>query len=350
MGVWYCTRESVKVAVDITDSARANAQIDRIIEDVSRTMERMTLRRVLYPRIETQRWDWPDPDRPTPWRLWLGGRSELAEAPSAITSGGIAIDPGNVILYPTYGPPYTRLELDRSSAASFTSAGTPQNAIVITGLFAGAPIDERAVGAIAEDLDTTETAVDVASVASIGIGSLLRCDDERMIVTGSAALDTGVNLNANVIAEKRVTTIPLSTTTNAPRVGEMIAIDAERMMVTDVIGSNAFVSRGYDGTVLAAHTSGADIHAYRTLTVERGVLGTTAAAHTSAAPLLRWMPGPAEGLAIAETLNQLEQERSAYARVIGVGENQREARGAGLHQKRKDVQKAIGRRVRMGAV
>lgn len=350
MEPWYCLRETVKLSVDIRDSARANAQIDRIIADVSRTIDKSLCRRVFYPRIETQKFDWPEDEGTPPWRRWLGGRSEIAELTS-VSSGGVSIPTSAVILYPTYGPPYTRLELDRSSSASFSGAGTAQNAITVTAVFAGAPITEVTVATIAEDLDDSEPAVDVDGTAQLGVGALLRIGTERMMVTATSALDTGVNLGANITNQANAVTVPLSTTTNAPRVGEIIAIDAERMLVTDVIGINAFVQRAYDGTVIAAHTSGADIYACRTLTVQRGAVGTTATTHTSGAAVLRWLPpAPVEGLAVAETLNQLEQERSAYARVIGAGENQREARGAGLKDKRAEVRKAYGRRVRMGAV
>lgn len=349
MGVPYCLRDSVKLAVDVKDSARANAQIDRIIADVSTVIEKALCRRVFYPRVETQTFDWPDPDRPTPWRLWLGGRSELISV-SAVSAGGVSIPTSAVKLYPTYGPPYTRLELDQSSTASFSTAGTYQQAITITGVF-GYTDDEATVATLAEALDDSETGIDVDSAASVGPGALLRCGTERMLVTETSALDTGVNLASDIAAQKNVVAVPLSTATGAPRTREVIAIGSERMLVTDVIGTTAYVQRGYDGTPTAAHTTGADIYAYRTLTVDRGVLGTTATTHLTAAPLLRWLPpSPVEGLAVAETLNQLEQERSAYARVIGTGDQQRESRGAGLKEKRDDVRKACGRRVRMGAV
>jgi hypothetical protein len=350
MGVPLCLRDSVKLAVDVKDSARANAQIDRIIADVSRVIERSLCRRVFYPRIMTQTFDWPDPDRPTPWRLWLGGQSELASV-SAVSAGGVSILTSAVKLYPTYGPPYTRLELDQSSTASFSTAGTYQQAISVTGVFAGAPLDESTVATLIEGLDDSETDIDVDAANTVGPGALIRIGTERMLVTGSSALDTGINLGSDIAAQMNATAVPLSTTVGAPRPLETIAIGAERMLVTDVIGSTAYVRRAYDGTPIAAHTTGADIYAYRTLTVERGVLGTTAATHPNGSLILRWLPpGPVQGLAVAETLNQLEQERSAYARVIGTGDQQRESRGAGLKEKRDDVRRAYGRRVRMGAV
>lgn len=349
MGVPYCLRDQVKAAVDVKDSARANAQIDRIIDDVSRVIDQSVCRRVFYPRIETQSFDWPHPDRPTPWRLWLGGRSELISVTS-VTSGGVTIPLSSILLYPTYGPPYTRLELDRATVAGFQTAGTPQNAITIGGLY-GFRDDERVVAALAEDLDATETDIDVTTTATVGVGALIRVDSERMLVTGTRALDTGINLAGAVTNAMNATAITLSTATGAPQPNEVIIVDGERMLVLDQVGTTLYVRRAYDGTPAAAHSLGADVYAYRTLVVDRGAAGTTAATHTTATVIRRWLPPPSvEGLAIAEALNQVAQEGSAYARVIGSGDNQIEARGAGLATKRADVRRAYGRRVRMGAV
>jgi hypothetical protein len=205
---------------------------------------------------------------------------------------------------------------------------------------------------LAEDLDSSETGIDVTDSSIIGVGHTLRIGTERMMVTEKVALDTGINLAApGMTAEMRGVAVPLSTATGAPQPGEMINIDGERMLVTESIGTTAYVARAVDGTVLAAHTAGADIYAYRTLTVRRGVLGTTAAAHTTGAAINRWVPdGPIEALNVAETLTLLAQENSAYARVIGSGDNQREARGAGLAQLRREVYDGYAKKARTGAV
>lgn len=352
MEPWYCLRETVKLSVDIRDSVRANAQIDRIIADVSRTIDNSLCRRVFYPRTATQTFDWPHADRPTPGRLWLGKRSEIATL-TALSAGGTSIPTGSVLLYPTYGPPYTRLEIDQSSTASFSSGATAQQAITVSAVFAGAPLDDRSVALLGEALDASETSIDVdsAPVTTLGVGALLLVGTERMAVFGARALDTAVNTAGAMTDLKNNVTVALSSAVGAPQPMEIITIDAERMLVTDLIGTTLHVQRGYDGTPVAAHLSGTDIYAYRTLVVERGAVGTTATTHDSGAAVKRWYPpGPVEGLAVAETLNQIEQERSAYARVIGAGENQRESRGAGLKDKRTEVRKAYGRRVRMGAV
>lgn len=349
MSVNYATREAVKLAVDVKDSARANAQIDRLLGDASRSVERLC-HRVFYPRLMTKTFDWPDLDSPTPWRLWLPSQQTLISV-TEVTSGGVTIDPSSVLLYPDDGPPYTYLELSQATTASFESGDTTQQSQVLLGLF-GWTDEHTPAGTLAEALDDSETAVDVTDAHLIGVGALLRCDTERMIVTERTALDTGVDLAApGLTAEMRSVSVALSTAVGAPVSGEMIVIDGERMLVTETIGTTTYVQRAYDGTVLATHTAGADVYAYRTLTVERGALGSTAATHSNGAALERWKPpGPVEGLAIAETLNALAQENSGYARVVGQGEGQREARGAGLADKRQQVYNGYAAMARTRAV
>lgn len=345
---WYTTRERVKAAVDVTDSVRANVQIDRLIGAGARNVDRLC-HREFDPWTGTRSFDWPDPASPTPWRQWISGRRALVSLTSA-TTGGLALDTASVLLYPDEGPPFDRIEIDQSTSAGFEAGTTEQLSLVLVGLW-GYDLTEVTAGTLAEDLDASETAVDVANAAALGVGSVVRVDTERMIVTEKSALTTAVTIAGNLTAEMKNTTVPLSSATNAPVAGEMILVDAERMRVNEVVGTNAFVTRGYDGTVLAAHTTGATIYAYRTLTVQRGALGTTAAAHTSGATIQRWVPpDPVEALNVAETLVLLSQENSAYARVIGQGENQREARGAGLSQLRRDVYAAYGKLGRIGAV
>lgn len=344
----YTTREAVKLAVDIKDSARANAQIDRLIGAASRSVDRLC-HREFDPWTMTRYFDWPDRSYAESYRLWISGRRDLVTL-TAATSGGTVLDTAELLLYPDEGPPFDRIEISRAGAASFETGATDQRSLALTGVW-GYDLTEVAVGTIAEALDSTETAVDVADAALVGVGAVLRIDDERVIVTEKTALDTGVDLAGNLTAEFKNNTVPLSSSVGAPAAGEMIIIDAERMRVNEVVGTSAFVTRGYDGTVLAAHTSGANIHAYRTLTVQRGALGTTAATHINGAAMLRWVPPePIETLTIAETLNAIAQEGSAYARVVGSGEGQREARGGGLEKARSDVYTGFGKLGRVGAI
>lgn len=347
----YTTREAVKAAVDVKNSARANAQIDRLIAEASRSVDDLCHRR-FSPRVATLSLDWPDPESPTSWRYWLDGDQEIAEL-LEITTGGVVLDPASVFLYPDSGPPYDRIEADRAAATGFETGSTRQRSLVIRALLAGAPVVEAPAGALGEDLDDTETEIDVsaATSAAIGVGSVLRVGSERMAVAERSALGIGLTLAGAMTNQMSSTAVPLSGSAGAPVPGEMIVIDGERMLVTDVLGTTAYVSRAVDGTVLAAHSAGADVYAYRTLTVQRGALGTEAVAHTAGDAILRWVPdGRVEGLTIAETLNSIAQENSSYARVVGQGEGQREARGSGLAAKRAQVYTALARKGRMGAV
>jgi hypothetical protein len=65
------------------------------------------------------------------------------------------------------------------------------------------------------------------------------------------------------------------------------------MLVVDRYTATVIVERQWSGSVLAAHSSGDTIYAYRTLTVQRGQLGTTAATHTTATDGRGLHPAPA---------------------------------------------------------
>lgn len=347
-GVWYTTREKVKAAVDVKNSARANEQIDRIIGDISQQIED-ELRRVLHPHLEAFVYDYPHPDRPTPWRIWFGGKREIIEL-LALDTDGTNIPLTGVYLYPQEGPPYTHLELNRSGRFSFSSNETPQGAISGRALCGYTDTNEH-LDVLTADLGLTDDTITIENGARVGVGSLLRCGDERMIVTEKQATPTGLSLAApGLTMEPKSNTVVLSGMAGAPQINEMINIDGERMQVLDVLGGNVIVQRAVDGSVLAAHNAGAAIYAYRQLTLRRAAAGTTAATHTTGALLDIWVPPTSvEGLCVAASLVQLANENSAYARVVGSGDAQREARGAALEKKWSSVKRQLGRRVRMGA-
>lgn len=352
MGIWYATREDVMRAVDSKETARNAAQIDRGLEAASRSIDALC-HRTFYPQVATKSFDWPNSQHAAPWRLWLDG-NELISV-SAVTSGGTAISPADVLLEPSaYGPPYNRLELNLSSSAAFGGGDTHQRDISIAGLWAGCAVAESTVGTAAEALDTSETGIDVnaATSAAVGVGSLLRVDSERMQVTGRSQLDTGQNLGGNLDAKASTVSVPVSDGTQFAA-GEVILIDAERMLIVDIAGNTLIVKRAWDGSVLAAHTTGADIYAPRTLTVTRAACGTTAATHSTAAPVYRWdPPGPVQTLAIAEVLNLLGLEQAGYAVALRAGEagTERTRDVRGLQALRNQVYDAFGRKARLRGV
>ncbi|MFI0233157.1 hypothetical protein [Streptomyces sp. NPDC017086] len=347
---WYATREEIKAELDVKETARSNARIDRALADATEAVHGQLHRR-FYPIVATRYFDWPSAEYRPSWRLWLDD-SELISLTS-VSSGGVAIPLADVLLEPNRsGPPYTRLELSIGTSAAWGGGSTYQRDIAITGLW-GYRDDVTPVGATAEVLDATETSIDVdaATSAAVGVGSLLRIDAERVIVTGRQQLDTGQTLSGSGL-----TNINNSVTVTVQNgagfsAGETILIDGERMRVDDIAGNTLVVTRAWDGSTIAAHTAGAPIYAPRALTVERGALGTTAATHPLGASVSLWVPpGPVRQLTIAEALTDLLQGRSGYARTAGSGENERETFGRGLADLRARVYASHGRHARMRSV
>lgn len=345
---WYTTREAVKAALDVETTARSDREVDRCIAAASRTVEG-ALHRRFYPWLGTRYFDWPAYSGSS-YRVDFHEHTLLET--TTVTSGGVALAAANYLLEPiNSGPPYDSLELDLGDGVGFTSGATFQRDIAILGLW-GHQLDERAVGVTAEALDGSETDVDVVATVSsaVGIGSIIRIGSERMTVTGRRQLDTTQNTGGNLTAVKSNVTVPV-TDGSGYDVGEVITVDSERMLVVDIAGNNLTVQRAWDGTVLATHTTGADIYAPRTLVVRRGDLGTTAASALTAATVYLWHP-PAlvDEFTVAQTVVYLGQRQAGYARTVGTGESERETSGRGLTQIAKEARAAYGRFARSAAV
>jgi hypothetical protein len=340
MGIWYCTREDVKSALDFKETARNNEQIDRAIEAGSRSVEKLT-HRVFYPEIDTRYFDWPTASS---WDLWLDD-NELISLTS-LTSGGTVVPPASVFLEPNaYGPPFNRVSIDKSTSSSFSSGSTSQRAIAVVGLY-GYSDDSAPAGSSAGSLTASQTTLVVTDSTAIGVGSIVRVEDERFKVTAKNMTSTSQTLQTPLAAQQNAITVAVSTG-SAYVVGEVLLLDSEKMRIVEIAGNNLTVQRAWDGSVLATHT-GSTIYAPRLLTIVRGVLGTTATTHNTALPLTKYVPpGPVQALAIAEAISQIQQETSGYGRVVGSGDNAREARGAGLGSMRQTVYDGFARKGRM---
>lgn len=337
---WYITRESVKGALDSKETARNNAQIDRCIATATDQITGLVRRR-FDPLTATLYFEPPRGDV-----LWFGLRS-LSGTPSAVTVDGTALDVADLLVTPYDGPPYDGIRASTSSGASLSGA-LGAASIAITGSVDapwGYDLNEPSVGTIAEALDASETGVDLDGPASaeIGVGSVIRVDDERMTVTARAMLTTTVTLSANLTASKADTAVTVSSGAGVTA-GETVMIDAEKMTVHEIAGNVLSVTRGVDGTALSAHLSGVTVYAPRTVTVTRGALGTVAASHSTAAAVSVWQP-PAlvSELALAYALTSLGQGQSGYARMTGSGDNEREASGRGLRQIQADAKREYKR-------
>ncbi|GHH57735.1 hypothetical protein [Lentzea cavernae] len=344
---WHCTREDVMARGDIKLTARMATQVDDAIEAATRDVEKR-LHRILYPRLETHRFDWPGEQSGRTWRLWLDQHEVISV--TTLTSGGLVIPSTDFFLYPDSGPPYNRIEIDLASNAAFGGGSTHQRDVEVLGLH-GYNDDSKSASALAAAVSTTTaTTVDVTNAAAVGVGDLIKLGSERMIVTGRAMVDTTINAAGSLTANLGNQTLPVSDG-SAFNVGEILLLDAERVRVDDIAGNTLFVTRQWDGTVLAAHNTGIDIYAARRLTVERGAVGTTAATHLSGASITRWpAPGPVKRLTIAEAQTTLAQESTAWARVIGQGEAAREAWARSLNDARNECYENYGRKARIRAV
>lgn len=352
--VVHCTRESVKRALDSKETARNNDEVDRAVESGARAIFGLT-HKSFAPWTGTRYFDWPNNSYARSYRLWLDS-NELVSV-TTLTSGGTTISASDYFLRRSDNvdePPYTYIEVDQDSSAAFAAGDTHQRSIAITGVFCGCPADEAPASTITEALtDTTGTTVVIANSTLVGVGTIIKVDSERMLVTERAMRDTGVNIDAgdSLTASNADVAITMSTTTDAPAVGDVILIDSERMLVVDVASTVLTVKRAWDGSVLATHAGGADIYALRTLTVVRGFLGTTAATHLDNATVVKHLPPPdIRELNIAEALNTLLQEGAGYARDVGSGEGARELSGRGLNDLREQVRTTFGRKARTRAI
>lgn len=345
---FYATREDVQRALDVKETSRNRRQIDDALAAASRSVEGLC-HRVFYPEIDTRYFDWPNSQYGTPWRLWLDD-SELISV-TTLSSGGTTISASSYILEPNRtGPPYNRIEILLSTSAAFGGGSTHQRDITVTGLF-GYQNDETTAGTLAAVVSsTTATTVNVDGPASaaVGVGSLLRVDSERLIVTGRQNLSTGQT--GTLGAGKADVSLTVANGATFA-LDEVLLLDSERMRIDDIAGNVLTVERAYDGTVLAAHT-GATIYAPRTLTVTRGALGTTAATHSNAASVYRWdPPGLIHQLTKAEAISSLLQERSGWFRKASTsGNSAGEVTQDALKDLRDQTYTEHGRKARMRSV
>lgn len=345
---WYATREEVKEALDFKETARANRQIDRALETASRGVDKLCHRR-FYPEVATRLWDWPNGQHAKPWRLWLD-QNELVSV-TALSAGGTVIPSTDYFLEPNeYGPPFNRIEIDLSSSSAFGGGDTHQRNISVSGLF-GYTDDETQVADLDGGITASATSIDVATAPGIGVGSLLRIGDERLLVAERLMKDTLADLTVALTASAADVTV--AGVSAGFSVDEVILIDSERMLIVDKTATALTVKRAWDGSVLATHSIGAGINALRTLTVTRGALGTTAATHSSGDDVYRWdPPGPVRTLTIGEAISTITSEHSGYARVKRAGEaaGERTKDTSTLATLRQQLYDSHGRKARLRGV
>jgi hypothetical protein len=351
----YCTREMVKRALDIHETARNNVKVDRAIEAAADNTDGILHRR-FWIEDTTCYWDWPNFQRSFPWRVWFD-ENELADTTvnvPVVTSGGNVIPAGDIFWGPwNYSPPFTYLELNRSSSASFGQGATPQKDVAIAGTY-GYWTRTDTIGTLTSGAGSADATVVVSDGSVAGTGSFLIVGTERMLVTnvtsagtGQAIAATGTGLTTNSAADD-TTTVADGAALNPD---EILLVDSERMLVLDVTGNQVIVKRAWDGTRLAAHQAGAGIYAYRTLAVTRGAYGSTAASHSTGATVnvLR-IPSLIRDLNVAEALVQVLQETGGYTDPQGEAAAAVANIGAGLPDKWDEAETRYGRKARLGVI
>lgn len=346
----YAGRRRVMRAADIGVAAHLSDEIDRAIATASQAVDSLCnrgddTRPGFAPWTGTITYDWPTQNNGTGYRFYLN-RNSLVSLTSAV-SGGVTIT-ADCLLRPETGPPYGKLDVDRSSASSLTigDTGAGQGSLSITGVWCGAAVRETTSSAwTAASMDDSVTAVTLA--APLDVGAIIRLDSERMIVTGQSWTDSGQT--GTLAAQKSAQSLAVSDG-SAFFTGEELILDSERVLVLDITGNTLTVQRAAGGSTLAAHT-GTAIFYTRLCEVERGALGTTAAAHTGGARIYLFTPPPlVEQLTVAYALDQRAQESADYVRTIGSGDNERQAGGGGIARLEDRVWAAHGRKLRHRAV
>lgn len=290
----------------------------------------------------------------------------------------MSIPLGNVFLRPANsrpGFPFTSLELDRSSGSTFGgSAATPQNNIRAAGTW-GFTGDADPAGPLAADVtSTSQGTITVSDASQMGVGDLLIIGysrgtppdpsdtqghasgiqpylGERVLVSDRSAAVTGLTQSGSGCTTVSNSDSALAVTgSGALNQGEVLLLDQEQVLVLGVAGGVASVQRAFNGTQLQAH-SGAEVYAYRSLSVQRGFLGTAASTWAEGTAVFRHrVPSLVRALAIAESQGRTLQETSGYARVVGSADAAAPAPGAALADLWDEARTGYGRIARSRVV
>jgi hypothetical protein len=319
---WYTSRDDVKRIMG-NSTVKNDRQIDRAINTASDMIEGM-LHRKFYPELATRSFIGSDFFVSSSGVLYLQGADLLSV--SSFSVNGTSADYRNYFV--------STESLETSDFSGELTAIDSADEIVITGVF-GYTYSDTQEADLDGPISNTATNITVSDSSVLSVGHTIRIDNERLFISGKSQLASGQSIQSALDIKANSQLVSVSNGSSFI-VGEVILIDAEKMLIVDIAGNNLIVERAYEGTTLASHLVGAAIYVPRILKVTRGVLGTTAASHADNAVIYRLTPpGLIQSLCIAETINILEQQKSGYARTIGANDNEREVGGRGLADIRK---------------
>lgn len=340
----YTTVERVMRAADIKATAYVTNEIFDAILSASDAVDRLVnlgdeIRPGFAPWVGSLTFDWPTTNNRSAYRFELN--QFRLHALTSLVSGGDSLTSA-ALPWPSTGPAYSAIEIDHSGSDSLDFvSGIGQRSLAASGTWGTlGRSDARSTWTLGASVSSSASALTLN--APIGIGSIVEIGSERVIVTARSWVSSGQTASA-LTAAVNSQSITVSDGT-AFLTGEEIIVDAERMLIREIVGNALNVQRAASGTTLAAHTLGATIYWARSCEVERGALGTTADSHTSGDALALYRPPAlAEQLTIAYALDRRAQESSGYARTIGQGESERQVSAAGIAKLEARLFAAYGR-------
>lgn len=169
------------------------------------------IKRVPHPYVQTRAYDWGGGFMPDIRTLNLD--EDLLEL-TTLTNLSATISASDYVLKSANTYPKWRVQIKIGTALSFTYSQTPEEAVSIAGIWGYVPHYPSAwkiLTTLAEDMDTSETGVDLTAGALIEVGHYLRVDTEQMIVTAlstnTATVERGVN---GTTAASHLTSAPVA--------------------------------------------------------------------------------------------------------------------------------------------
>ena len=327
---WYTTVEAVKEATG-TKGTALDLLLSGYIEAGTEDVEEF-LRRSFIPETTERFYRWPPlvgggtvlciPDKDL-IAVTLLRTKRQDSSPTTISSSDFFVEPVNE------GPPFSRIEIDSSSSASFEAGDTSQQSIGVTGRF-GYREDTVAAGALAEADDGTELALEVTDSSLIDVGDTILIGTEALFVSAKSLLTIGTTMNDTLTADKNDVTVTLADGSKAIA-GEVLTFDSEKMLVVSIASNDLTVIRAHDSSILAGHSSGITVFAPRTLTLARAVNGTSAATHDNADLIVKYAP-PADiqGYVLAYAIANMHQDSTKRTGIAGGDQGSVETRGFSL--------------------
>jgi len=343
---WYVSLESIKNSAGIR-GVDLHSQVGSVIEDKSEEVREHT-RRIFIPRTQTRVYRWTQREGVRSWVLDLDEDllSVTTLQTKAQDSSPTTIASSDFFLEPANEDRFHSIEIDLSSDAAFEAGVSSQRTISVAGSW-GYSNTTKGAGTVDDSggISASDTTLVVSNASLIDVGDTLLIESEQIFVSDRdfAALGSVLINDASVTADLADNVITLDPSHGVLK-GEVMRLDSEKMLVESISTNDATVIRAYDGSVLATHANDTAVHINRTLTIERGVNGTTAATHADTTAISKYVvPARIRELVKAEVIFHLQQDRSAWARVIGTEGNEQQVTAAGINRLRDSVEEFITR-------